>query len=43
MNFIHEGLVDTTALALAENMRTERGIAALPRADNPSLVLDDPR
>jgi hypothetical protein len=40
--FLHEGLVDTTALALAEDMRTERGIAALPRADNPSLVLDDP-
>ena len=34
--------LETTALALAEDMLAERGIAALPSADDPSLVLDDP-
>lgn len=33
--------IETTALALAEGMLAEKGIAALPRADDPSLVLDD--
>lgn len=33
--------IETTALALADDMLAEKGIAALPRADDPSLVLDD--
>ena len=34
--------IETSALALAEEMLAEKGIAALPSADDPSLVLDDP-
>lgn len=34
--------IETSSLALAEDMLTEKGIAALPSADDPSLVLDDP-
>lgn len=34
--------IETTALALAEDMLAEKSIAALPSADDPSLVLDDP-
>lgn len=34
--------IETSALALAEDMLAEKGIAALPSADDPSLVLDDP-
>mgnify|MGYP002619570175 CR=1 FL=1 len=34
--------IDTSALALAEDMLAEKGIAALPSADDPSLVLDEP-
>ncbi|MEZ4320657.1 MAG: nucleotidyl transferase AbiEii/AbiGii toxin family protein [Myxococcota bacterium] len=34
--------IETTALALAEDMLAEKGIAALPSADDPSLVLDEP-
>lgn len=34
--------LETTALALAEDMLAEKGIAALPSADDQSLVLDDP-
>ena len=34
--------IETTALALAEDMLAEKGIAALPSANDPSLVLDDP-
>lgn len=33
--------IETTALALAEDMLAEKGIAALPSSDDPSLVLDD--
>jgi hypothetical protein len=33
--------IETSALALAEDMRADKGIAALPSADDPSLVLDD--
>lgn len=33
--------IETSALALAEDMLAEKGIAALPSADDPSLVLDD--
>lgn len=33
--------IETTALALAEDMLAERGIAALPSAEDPSLMLDD--
>jgi hypothetical protein len=33
--------IETTALALAEDMLAEKGIAALPSAEDPSLVLDD--
>lgn len=33
--------IETTALALAEDMLAEKGIAALPSVDDPSLVLDD--
>lgn len=33
--------IETTALALAEDMLAEKSIAALPSADDPSLVLDD--
>ncbi len=33
---------ETSALALAEDMLADKGIAALPSADDPSLVLDDP-
>jgi len=32
---------ETSPLALAEDMLAEKGIAALPSADDPSLVLDD--
>lgn len=32
---------ETSALALAEDMLADKGIAALPSADNPSLRLDD--
>lgn len=32
--------METTALALAEDMLVEKDIAALPRADDPSLALD---
>jgi hypothetical protein len=34
--------IETSALALAEDMHAEKGIAALPSADDPSLVLDVP-
>jgi hypothetical protein len=34
--------IETTALALAEEMLAEKEIAALPTTDDPSLVLDDP-
>ena len=34
--------IETTALALAEDMLAEKDIAALPSADDPSVVLDDP-
>lgn len=34
--------IETTALALAEDMLAEKGIAALPSANDPSLVLDHP-
>jgi hypothetical protein len=34
--------IQSSALALAEDMLGEKGIAALPSADDPSLVLDDP-
>ena len=34
--------IETSALALAEEMLAEKGIAALPSADDPSLVLDAP-
>jgi hypothetical protein len=34
--------LETSALALAEDMLAEKGIAALPTADDPSLVLDAP-
>ena len=33
--------IETTALALAEDMLAERSIAALPSAGDPSLLLDD--
>lgn len=33
--------IETTALALAEDMLAEKGIAALPSSDDPSLTLDD--
>jgi hypothetical protein len=33
--------IETTALALAEDMLAEKGIAALPSVDDPSLVLDN--
>ena len=33
--------IETTALALAEDMLAEKDIAALPSSDDPSLVLDD--
>lgn len=33
---------DTSALALAEDMRAQKDIAAMPSADDPSLRLDDP-
>jgi hypothetical protein len=33
--------IETTALTLAEDMLAEKGIAALPSSDDPSLVLDD--
>ncbi|MCK6528730.1 nucleotidyl transferase AbiEii/AbiGii toxin family protein [Myxococcota bacterium] len=33
--------METSALALAEDMLAEKGIAALPSADDPSLVLHD--
>jgi hypothetical protein len=33
--------IETSALALAEDMLAEKGLAALPSADDPSLVLDD--
>ncbi len=33
---------ETSTLALAEDMFADKGIAALPSADDPSLVLDDP-
>lgn len=33
---------ETRGRALAKDMLAEKGIAALPRADDPSLVLDDP-
>lgn len=32
---------ETSALALAEDMLAEKGIAAMPRGDDPSLMLDD--
>lgn len=34
--------IETSALALAEEMLAEKSIVALPSADDPSLVLDDP-
>lgn len=34
--------IETSALALAEDMLADKSIAALPSGDDPSLVLDDP-
>ncbi len=34
--------IETSALTLAEDMLAEKSIVALPAADDPSLVLDDP-
>jgi hypothetical protein len=34
--------IETSTLALAEDMLAEKGIAALPNANDPSLMLDDP-